>query len=63
MNFTQLKSFHAVATAGGFTKAGKLLGLSQPAITIQVRALEEAYGVSLFHSAAMILSASAGSKT
>ncbi|MCH7634914.1 MAG: LysR family transcriptional regulator [Proteobacteria bacterium] len=49
MNFTQLKSFHAVATAGGFTKAGKLLGLSQPAITIQVRALEEAYGVSLFH--------------
>jgi aminoethylphosphonate catabolism LysR family transcriptional regulator len=57
MNFTQLKSFHAVATAGGFTKAGKLLGLSQPAITIQVRALEDAYGISLFHrnSQAVIL--------
>ena len=49
MNFTQLKSFHAVASAGGFTKAAKLLGLSQPALTIQVRTLEETYGVSLFH--------------
>ena len=49
MNFTQLKSFHAVATAGGFTKAAKLLGVSQPALTIQVRALEETYGVSMFH--------------
>ncbi|MFQ5784434.1 MAG: LysR substrate-binding domain-containing protein [Alphaproteobacteria bacterium] len=47
MNHAQLRAFHAVATEGSFTKAARALGVSQPAVTIQVKALEEAYGVSL----------------
>ncbi len=48
MNHGQLRAFHAVARAGSFTGAAALLGVSQPAVTIQVKALEEAHGASLF---------------
>jgi len=48
MNHGQLRAFHAVARAGSFTGAAALLGVSQPAVTLQVKALEEAYGASLF---------------
>ena len=48
MNFTQLRAFHAVASAGGFTRGARRLGISQPAVTVQVRALEQRYGVALF---------------
>jgi len=47
MNHAQLRAFHAVATEGSFTKAARSLGVSQPAVTIQVKALEESYGVGL----------------
>ncbi len=47
MNHAQLRAFHAVATEGSFTKAARGLGVSQPAVTIQVKALEESYGVAL----------------
>ena len=49
MNFTQLRAFHALATTGGFTKAAEFLHVSQPAVTTQLKALEETYGVALFH--------------
>ncbi|MFQ5959273.1 MAG: LysR substrate-binding domain-containing protein [Alphaproteobacteria bacterium] len=49
MNHAQLRAFHAVATEGSFTKAARALRVSQPAVTIQVKALEEAYGVALLH--------------
>ena len=49
MNHAQIRAFHAVATEGSFTKAARLLGVSQPAVTIQVRALEDFYGVNLLH--------------
>ncbi len=49
MRLTQLRSFHAVAAAGSFTGAAKLLHISQPTVTTQVRLLEDAYGVQLFH--------------
>ena len=49
MNYAQMRAFHAVATEGSFTKAARLLGVSQPAVTIQVKALEEAYGANLLH--------------
>ncbi len=49
MNPAQLRAFHAVALEGGFTAAAQALGLTQPAITVQVRAMEEAYQVELFH--------------
>lgn len=51
MNFTQLRAFHALATTGGFTKAAEFLRVSQPAVTTQLKALEETYGVALFHRA------------
>lgn len=49
MRLTQLRAFHAVATAGGFTKAAEQLHIGQPTVTTQVRALEEHYRVELFH--------------
>jgi len=49
MRLTQLRSFHAVASAGGFTGAARLLHISQPTVTTQVRFLEETYGVELFY--------------
>lgn len=48
MNLTQLRAFDAVAREGSFSKAATLLGLTQPALTIQVRAIEQLYGVRLF---------------
>ncbi|MDH1548443.1 MULTISPECIES: LysR substrate-binding domain-containing protein [Pseudomonas] len=45
----QLKAFHAVAVHGSFTLAAQSLFLTQPAISDQVRKLEERYGVMLFH--------------
>lgn len=48
MNHAQLRSFHAVAREGGFTAAGHAIGLTQPAVTVQVKALETTYGVELF---------------
>jgi aminoethylphosphonate catabolism LysR family transcriptional regulator len=49
MNTTQLRSFHAVAKAGGFVAAAKALNISQPTLTAQVSALEKEFGVELFH--------------
>ena len=49
ISYTQLRSFHAVAAAKGFTAASKVLHVGQPTITGQVRALEDFYAVELFH--------------
>jgi DNA-binding transcriptional LysR family regulator len=43
----QLKIFKTIVDVGSFTGAGEVLGLSQPAISQHVRALEEAAGVPL----------------
>ncbi|GBD48354.1 LysR substrate-binding domain-containing protein [Methylopila sp. Yamaguchi] len=43
-----LAAFHAVAQAESFTKAARARNVSQPTLSAQVRALEEAYGVRLF---------------
>ena len=48
MNHVQLKAFHAVAETGGFSAAAKTLGLTQPAVTLQIQALEQAYNTKLF---------------
>ncbi len=48
MNHAQLRAFHAVAEAGGFTRAAATLRVSQPTLSGQVKALEAAYGVRLF---------------
>src|SRR6266436_3433442 len=48
MNHAQLRAFHAVANAGGFTRAAAALHVTQPTLSGQVKALEESYGVRLF---------------
>jgi aminoethylphosphonate catabolism LysR family transcriptional regulator len=49
MIHSQLRSFHAVASEGSFTAAAKAINVGQPTISIQIKALEERFGVSLFH--------------
>lgn len=48
INHAQLRAFHAVAEAGGFTRAAAALNVTQPTLSGQVAALEETYGVRLF---------------
>ncbi len=48
MRYAQLKAFHAVAVNGGFSKAAESLAITQPAISDQIRKLEQAYGSELF---------------
>src|SRR4051812_24393983 len=49
MHQRSLAAFHAVARAGGFTAAGKLLNVGQPTISTHVRTLEDHFRVELFH--------------
>ena len=49
MLHSQLRSFHAVAKEGSFTAAAKAIHVGQPTISTQIKALEELYGVNLFH--------------
>ena len=50
MNITirQLKVFHEVARQRSFTRASKVLFLTQPAVSMQVKQLEEVVGMPLF---------------
>src|SRR5262245_59053704 len=48
LNLRQLQTFVTVARLGSFTRAARLLHISQPALTTQVRQLEETLGVRLF---------------
>jgi len=49
MRYVQLRAFHYVAISGGFSRAAEELFLTQPAISDQVRKLEEEYDVVLFN--------------
>jgi aminoethylphosphonate catabolism LysR family transcriptional regulator len=48
MNLAQLRAFRLVARAGGFSRAAEAARVSQPTLSAQVKALERAYGVTLF---------------
>lgn len=48
MRYSQLKAFHNVALHGGFSRAAEALFLTQPAISEQVRKLEQDHDVLLF---------------
>lgn len=48
----RLRVFRAVAENLSFRKAGEQLYLSQPAVTLQIKALEEELGISLFERGA-----------
>src|SRR5690606_35381641 len=49
MRYVQLRAFHYVAVCGGFSRAAEELYLTQPAISDQVRKLEEEYDILLFN--------------
>lgn len=49
MLYTQLRSFNAVSSEGGFTAASRVLKVGQPTLTHQVKELEAYFGVELFH--------------
>ncbi|MHB8735404.1 MAG: LysR family transcriptional regulator [Terriglobales bacterium] len=44
----RLKVFHAVASERSFSRAALRLSLTQPAVTLQIQALEEEYGTRFF---------------
>jgi LysR family nitrogen assimilation transcriptional regulator len=48
MNFRQLRYFLAVADNGSIAQAAKKIHISQPSISVQVRALEDELGAALF---------------
>ena len=47
MSYASLRAFHAVASHGSFTRAAESLGVTQPTLSAQVKALQESYGVAL----------------
>ncbi|MGO3890478.1 MAG: LysR family transcriptional regulator [Paenalcaligenes sp.] len=52
MEIHQIRAFVTVARLGNVTRAAEALNLTQPAVTTQVKALEQSLGVSLFERAA-----------
>ena len=48
MEISQVETFLAVATFGGFHRAAEALRVSQPAVSSRIKALEESLGVMLF---------------
>ncbi|CAM3343913.1 LysR family transcriptional regulator [Asticcacaulis taihuensis] len=55
VNLRQIRAFLAVVGAGSFTRAAELISLSQPALTVRVRQLEEQVGVRLIDRGARVL--------
>lgn len=49
MELYQLKAFDAVAKLGNVTRAAEALYTSQPAVSAQIKALEQSFGVALFN--------------
>jgi DNA-binding transcriptional LysR family regulator len=47
MNVVQLRAFVAVVEHGSFSEAARIMGLSQPAVTMQIQGLEADLGVTL----------------
>ena len=47
VNLRQVRAFLAVVSAGGFTRAAELMHISQPALTVRVKQLEDQIGLRL----------------
>lgn len=48
LQLRQIETFRAVIGTGSMTEAGNLLGVSQPAVSRQIRELEQRFGLNLF---------------
>lgn len=59
LDLTALRAFVSVADAGGVTRAAGLLNLTQSAVSMQIRRLEESLGLTLFLRAQRRLSLTA----
>ncbi len=59
MDLTQLRAFISVAHEGNLTRAAEKLHLTQPAVSLQIKALQESLGLALFNrsAAGMVLTA------
>ena len=57
LDWDRLRVFHTVAEAGSFTLAARKLGLSQSAVSRQIRALEDSLNTALFtrHARGLVL--------
>jgi DNA-binding transcriptional LysR family regulator len=62
MELSQLRAFVAIAKFGQLTRAADRLHLSQPALSGQLKALEEALGVSLFERTSSGMTLTAGGR-
>lgn len=51
MNIKQLEAFALVAELGSFTRAAKIMFMTQPAVSFQIKALEEQLGLQLLERA------------
>ena len=51
---SKIRTFLAVADEGSFTAAARKLGVSQPAVSAQVSALEQVLGCALFERGAVL---------
>ncbi len=49
MEIRQLRYFWTVAQEGNISRAAKLLNITQPTLSRQIREVEEQIGMSLFH--------------
>jgi DNA-binding transcriptional LysR family regulator len=52
MDLTQLRAFISVAHEGNLTRAAEKLHLTQPAVSLQIKALQESLGLQLFNRSA-----------
>ena len=59
LDLTALRSFTAVADAGGVTKAAALLNLTQSAVSMQLKRLEESLGLTLLDRSARTIALTA----
>lgn len=50
MNLKQLQVFQEVAKCGSFTAAARTLGVSQPAVSMQVKAFQDSLGIILYRT-------------
>lgn len=48
MTLRALRTFRAIAQHGSFARAGEVVGLTQPAASLQIKSLEEEFGTRLF---------------
>jgi DNA-binding transcriptional LysR family regulator len=63
MELSQLRAFVEIAKLGQLTRAAERLHLSQPALSGQLKALEEALGISLFERSSSGMALTAGGRS